>query len=252
MTLETYPDAYLRMDGQSGGSYLNAPWRVVIHTTETVGTPGYDDGKSSPHVTYNPKTRIFVQHTPFTTACRALRNLEGGVQTNRNNALQLEIVCYSDKSVADERATRLWVGDLPDTAYTDIATFLKTLTKYYNFNFKLIRIPRPKPRFGYDSPARMGEQEWNEFNGLCGHFEVPEQTHWDPGAFSFERLIAEMEKLMEPETPEAPHIDQVSKWAKPSWIAAWKKGIVLDGTYPQHVMTKEEFMVFLDRLGLLE
>ena len=44
----------------------------------------------------------------------------------------------------------------------------------------------------------------------------------------------------------------VPSWALPAWDAATHKGIVQADTKPQDVMTKAEFMVFLDRMGVLK
>ena len=59
-------------NGKSGGSYTSGPFRVVLHTTETAGLPGYRLGRSAPHLTYIPKDRRWVQHTVFTTSAREL------------------------------------------------------------------------------------------------------------------------------------------------------------------------------------
>ncbi|NIS66407.1 MAG: hypothetical protein GTO05_14860, partial [Gemmatimonadales bacterium] len=45
---------------------------------------------------------------------------------------------------------------------------------------------------GVGAKQRMSDQQWEAFNGICGHEHVPNNTHWDPGAFdiaSFVRLV---------------------------------------------------------------
>lgn len=247
--MSLYPKASYLGDGISGGSFIAAaPKRIIIHTTETEGIPKYSDGKSSPHLTYYVQKNRWVQHTPFDRASRALKNVSGGVQTNRQGAIQIEVVCYSNKPLADQKPSRLWVGNLPAYAYRSIAAAVAWLVEHYDVS-PYVRLPRPKPRSGVDSPARMGADEWNSFNGLAGHFEAPENDHWDPGAFDFIRLLEEVGEIME---PKVPFEDQVSEWAVESWRKAFHKGIVRDNTVPSARMTKEEFMVFLDRLGLLD
>jgi hypothetical protein len=44
---------------------------------------------------------------------------------------------------------------------------------------------------------RMSPTEWDSFNGVCGHQHVPENTHWDPGAFDWTRLLLEDEVTTE-------------------------------------------------------
>lgn len=182
-----YPKAIWKGDGQSGGTYEGRPWRVVLHTTETPGLPGYSNGASAPHLTYLPKTRQWIQHTELTTAARALRNEAGGVQTNRARAIQVEIVCYSAKAIAHQApATRLWVGDLPATAYADIREFIRWT--------RVVPLVWPGKQALSSSQAnapgfRMTMTEWNAFNGVCAHQHVPENTHWDTGAFDWGRLL---------------------------------------------------------------
>lgn len=178
-------------NGRSGGSYIGLPYRAVLHTTETEGMPSYSSGLTAPHFTYNPKNRTFVQHTDTATAARALRNLSGGVQTNRANALQLEIICYSAKWIADAApARRLWVGALPDSAYEDIREWLTWCSEVHGIT------PTSWPGKSADSSSkanaagfRMTTSQWNAFNGVCGHQHVPENIHWDPGALKWDKVI---------------------------------------------------------------
>ncbi len=184
-----YPEATWKGDGKSGGSYVGKPFRVVLHTTETAGVPGYGGGASAPHITYVPKARQWVQHTDFNTAARALRNVSGGVQTNRANALQVELVCYSAKNIADQSSSRLWVGELSDDHYQDLRDFLA----WTYANFDVTATWPEKQAFSSrqaNAPGfRMTDTEWNEFDGVCAHQHVPENTHWDTGALDWTQLI---------------------------------------------------------------
>ncbi len=186
-----YPEATWKGDGKSGGSYVGKPFRVVLHTTETAGVPGYSNGATAPHITYVPKTRQWVQHTNFNTAARALRNVSGGVQTNRANALQVEIVCYSAKNIADQSSSRLWVGDLTDDHYLDLRNFLSWV--YANFDVSSTWPEKQafSSREANASGFRMTGTEWNDFDGVCAHQHVPENTHWDTGALDWTRLMEE-------------------------------------------------------------
>lgn len=200
MVSARHPDAIYVGNGQSGGSYVGTPWRIVLHTTETSGMPGYSGGGSAPHVTYDPGSGIFIQHTEFTTAARALANPAGGVQTNRANALQIEIIAYSDKSIADQQPYRQWIGDLTDGQYQELADFLRWLCVDAEIPF-VVRLPRPKALYGVSSPSRMSPAAWNAYSGLCGHFEVPENSHWDTGALDILRLVNLIKEGDEDMTP---------------------------------------------------
>jgi len=186
-------------NGKSGGSYTGGPYRLVVHTTETSGLPGYNNGFSAPHITYDPEFGNFYQHTEFATAARALANPSGGVQTNRRSALQIEIIAYANKAIADQTESRVWVGDLTDQNYFDLREFIDFCSEEYGVQ----KYWPGKQAFSYsqaNAPGfRMTGAEWDVFDGVCGHQHVPEQTHWDPGAIDWDRLIVDMtpEQLQE-------------------------------------------------------
>lgn len=186
MTLR-YPPATWKGNGKSGGSYIDVPAKVVLHTTETEGLPGYTGGATAPHLTYNPKTRKWFQHTNLDTAARALRNLKGGVETNRAVAFQVEIICYSAKYISDQKPSRLWVGDLPDTAYDDLRAFV-AWTKV-----PLVWPGRQALTAGQSMATgfRLSGRDWLGYHGVIGHQHVPENVHWDPGAFDWAQLIGD-------------------------------------------------------------
>lgn len=196
MPTSRYPKATWLGNGQSGGSYTSGPWKVVLHTTETSGLPGYENGAYAPHLTYSPLTRAFYQHTSFLTAARALKNEAGGVQTNRDSALQLEIICYSNKYIADTY-NRLWVGDLSDENLADIREFLEWAHEWFG-----VKLEWPGKRALSYSEAnapgfRMSGAEWDSFNGVCAHQHLPENVHWDTGALDWSKLI--LEDILTPE-----------------------------------------------------
>jgi hypothetical protein len=172
-----YPPATLLLNGVDGGYYLGGPWKGLLHTTETAGLPGYSGGWTAPHLTYIPATRRFFQHTRFTVASRALRNLAGGTQTNRDRVLQLEIVCYSDKRIATQY-NRLWVGDLSPVHLADIREFMRWASTEFD-------IPWQYPQ----SDRRFTSGEFDNYAGWLGHKHAAENTHWDPGALDIQALM---------------------------------------------------------------
>ena len=46
--MDKYPEATWLGNGVSAGRYTGGPWKVVLHTTETIGMPGYKLGKTAP------------------------------------------------------------------------------------------------------------------------------------------------------------------------------------------------------------
>ncbi len=48
-----------------------------------------------------------------------------------------------------------------------------------------------------------------------------------------------------------PNWKDVSEWAKPAWQQAFDAGILSEASEPKAILTKEEFMVFLARAGII-
>lgn len=185
-----YPGA-VKADLGDAGPYLGGPYRGVIHTTEGSSYAGalasYKTNGSNPHFTI--KGRECWQHCPINRASRAMRNLPGGVETNRWSAVQIEVVGYAAN---------------PDWSPETIETTRRLMT----WIEKQTGIRPAAPRFlsnrdGFiarlDAPQRMGNQAWLRWDGWCGHQHVPENTHWDPGTIPITALL-----IREPLTQENP------------------------------------------------
>lgn len=189
MTATRYPPAVWLGNGKSGGSWVSGyPYRLVLHTTEGTTLPGYDNGYKAPHVTYDPETRTFYQHREFGDAARALLNVDGGVQTNRARSLQLEIITCSDKAWATKIGGD-WVGDLPESAYLDLADFVRWC--HLEFGIAL-RWPNRRAFSSAEANAsgfRMSESTWTSFDGVCSHQHVTENIHWDTGALDIAHIL---------------------------------------------------------------
>lgn len=189
-----YPKATWLGNGQSGGSFTSGPRKVVLHTTETRTLPGYQGGATAPHLTFAPASRVWYQHTELDVAARALRNEAGGEETNRDGALQVEIICYSAKNIA-EGVNGLWVGDLSQAALDELREFIEWAT---------VPIVWPgRQAFSYSQANEPGFRltlaNWDAYNGVLGHQHVPENTHWDPGALDWAYLMREEDDMI----PEA-------------------------------------------------
>ncbi len=207
-------------NGLSGGSITGGPHKIVLHTTETRGVPGYNAGRSAPHVTYYPALRKFYQHTSLLKSARALRNLSGGTETNRDSVIQLEIVCYSQKSVADKYASSgaIWVGDLTSEHLDDIRGFMHYVATEFGIPWQWPE----RQAFSYAqanaSGFRMTGDEFDNYSGIMAHQHVPENTHWDTGALDWATLMAQA-----PEEGEA--MNALRKGDKGNMVSLYRKAI---------------------------
>jgi hypothetical protein len=191
-----YPSAAWTGNGVDSGSYTSGPFKVVLHTTETRTIPGYAYGKTAPHLTYSTLNHRWIQHTDLTVAARSLQNAPGGPQTNRDSALQVEIVCYSARNYAIAFGG-IWVGELDDETLTDIREFLEWASEEFGV---AMRWPGKQALSWSEANApgfRMSPAEWDAFDGVCGHQHIPEgNVHWDPGALNWGALLEEAEMAL--------------------------------------------------------
>lgn len=154
------------------GSYTGGPFKIVHHTTEGSTAQGafsaFKASRSDPHFTVDATT-IF-QHIDTSEAARALRNSSGGVQTNRDSAIQIEVVGFAHR---------------PKTRPT-----LEKVRKLCRWIEETHNVPRDIWPNGFPKPATASGQDpgghnrnaanWDTRSGHYGHSNVPENTHWDP------------------------------------------------------------------------
>lgn len=154
------------------GPYVGGPFKIVHHTTEGSTKEGafsaYQRNRSDPHFTVD-HTGIF-QHIDTAIAARALRNLDQGVQTNKDSALQIEVVAFAH---------------LPKNGRTlaNVARLCRWLESTHN-------VPRVWPNGipkmangngGDPGGHNRNPMNWDTKGGHYGHCHVPENDHWDPG-----------------------------------------------------------------------
>lgn len=200
-----YPPAKYLGNGHAYGDYI-PPWnqegflpRLVWHTTETPGLPGYNNGDISPHLTYDPKERKWYQHVELNKSVGALKDGKDPIRTNRDGAIQVEIICYSAKNIADQSPSRLWVGDLTDEQLGDLAAFGWWLFEEWGVPLSLhpkTMLATDSSAYGANSITRMSTSDWDFRTSVAGnwgwtaHRSVPdENTHWDTGALDIPRIL---------------------------------------------------------------
>jgi hypothetical protein len=197
-----------------GGANMGAVEKVVWHTTETTSWPGYDGGKKAPHYTVMPdywtRTMVWRQHFPDTVNSRAMRNEPGGVQTNLDGAMQVEIVGTCDETRKwPKNALRSW--DLEDWQVDGLAAFVAWAHREHGVPLAAPplwlaygpdpRAPGRVPASYGDSPARMTGRAWDRFRGHCGHLHAAENSHGDPGRLPIWQIFASAHVLLEPPPP---------------------------------------------------
>lgn len=164
------PFAVWRPISGSSGAHVGGPFKIVHHTTEGSTAEGamaaFARNRSDPHFTVDATT--IWQHVDTAEGARALRNAPGGVQTNRDAAVQIELVGFAHLP-KDPRAL------------ANVARLCRWIESAHG-------VPRVWPS-GPPKPARNGRDPgghnrdaatWDTHGGHYGHCHVPENTHWDP------------------------------------------------------------------------
>jgi len=168
--MPTCPFAVQKSISGPSGTFTGGPYKIVHHTTEGSTAQGafsaFKKHRSDPHFTVDA-TAIY-QHVDTGQGARALRNAPGGVQTNRDGAIQIEVVGFAHR---------------PKTKPT-----LRNLARLCRWLEATHAIPPvwpngpPKPAKNDHDPGNHNRDPstWNTQGGHYGHCHVPENTHWDP------------------------------------------------------------------------
>lgn len=156
---------------------------LVLHTTETSGMPGFQDGATAPHYVYRPQTGEWEMWAEYEDGY--VGTLKGHSTGHYNcKAFQVEILGYSDSNHSP------WVGDFTEDNYIDLALFYRWAIERYGIGAVVTSAPDGGWRYGTNSPYRMTDDEWATFTGLTAHGAVPNNTHWDTGVLDLDLIHA--------------------------------------------------------------
>src|SRR5919197_192228 len=232
---ENWHPAAVHIRVPDAGPMLKAPSRGVLHTTETDQLPHYAHG-TAPHFTLNPRTRALWQHIPLNRAAEALEHHDG-VQTNRLNAIQIELIehaahgaQWSLTEIHNVAAIMRWVEEVAHVRRVCTVTFTNRW---------------------HGMPA----EKWLRYHGWCGHQHVPGQLarHYDPGPIDIAALLGLRCEwtlvLLRAGSTGAP-VRQVQRWIND--LARRHPGhyptLQVDGDYGDQ--TAEAVLTFQQRHGL--
>lgn len=208
---------------KDGGTFTGGPFRGVLHTTEGSSYAGarsvYAKSSVAPHFTIGLEGAW--QHVPLNRASRALPNLAGGVETNRQSAVQVEVVHRAGEPWPDELVPRVrelmeWVE-----AQTGVQPWAPPFLG--------------SQAYGLKGLARMTTSSWLTFPAWCGHQHVPESSHWDPGPVPIDALL---ERRGAPPVADIPKLNYPARCiaVRPQgdgyWLVAYDGGVFAFGAAP--------------------
>src|SRR5690349_6677769 len=175
-----------------GGTITStAPPRSVWHATEAQpGTANVwtamvrvlNNKAAEPQVLYDPVTDRLGQFMPLNVSGRALKN-DGTTRTNRVGkvCIQIEVIAYSSKPFTD-----YWK---PGPNWRNLMAALRS------WGIPDVQPAGAFPKFIESPPHNVPESPrsrtvWTTKGGHFCHAQVPGNDHGDPGAVSFQAMIA--------------------------------------------------------------
>ena len=146
---------------------------------------------------FSKRTLDWRAHYEDERSSRALVNAPGGVETNRANVVQVELIGTCDAKYRVSRkewgkagVDYLFWPDAPEWALDALAHFIADMNRRHGIPIQGPatwlnygpdpRAPGRNPASYGQSPARFSFATWRSFYGWCGHQHVPENTHGDP------------------------------------------------------------------------
>jgi len=206
-----YPAARWRGGATTYGpqpTHGNGSSALVLHTTETVGMPGFSNGDTAPHLVYDPRDRTWTQLADLN---RYVGTMKGHSSGHWNcKAIQVEILAYSDRAAAGSKG--IWVGDFTSDHYQDLAGLYAWLIAQEWVGLDLTPTPAGGWKYGTGSPYRLTPAAYAALSGLTCHGAVPGNTHWDTGVLELQLIWGIAVDGDAPPPTNPPGMERTAMW----------------------------------------
>jgi hypothetical protein len=174
------------VQGNSAGVLLQPVDKLLLHTTEGTSIKGacgaYQTNNSWPHLTVDcmfGHTYKRCGHLDMDQAARSLRNLSGGVQTNLDGVIQIEVVGFATRP---HEIDWTWLGA---NVVAPIVRRIPTIPLVSTVTW--VAYPAS---YGAGAAQRLSGAGWSFYRGILGHQHAPENLHGDPGLIPIDTIIA--------------------------------------------------------------
>jgi len=176
------------------GTYMPVVRKVLLHTTETGGWPGYAGGASAPQLTFDPRSLAWHQHNYCNWSGRALRDPSNTVvRENQDGVIQIEIIACSDLGFAD-RYGYLRITQLSDAAIRELGAFIAWAHITFGVPLRAAPLWLAYPASYGNTAARMTGPEYDRFEGVLGHQHASGNSHGDPNSIPIGKIMAAAEE----------------------------------------------------------
>lgn len=194
-----------------GGVMQSKLTKLVLHSTETTGLPGYNNGGSAPTLTIDPlKKKVWQHFRDVRVSAKALRD-NGGFAENRDLVAQIEIIGYSDPK---QKASPYFLPNMKPDAIEFVAEVVAWFCVGGAGGHEVpVRIPAqpwlPHPASYGNTASRMSTAQYDAYTGILAHLHVPESVHGDV-TLDIQAVLREVKKkLAEPDKDEEIDVSQL-------------------------------------------
>jgi hypothetical protein len=167
------------------GTVFDSIEKVLLHTTEGSGWPGYQGGAVAPNLTGYPdqaaRAMLWRAHFPVNMSSRALMHTRTQ-PTNGDHVVQIELV----GTCVPGGPGLYWPG-APEWALAGVADMLAWL--HAEWGVPLVSTVAWR---AYNAPGdgqRLSDNAYDAYRGILGHQHAPQNDHRDPGALNVARVL---------------------------------------------------------------
>lgn len=191
----------------NGGTPAGGPPRAIWHITwDELGKggklPPFDNVSRylisagfCPHLMWDPWGGRIIQYYPADRSARAVRNLSGGVETNRMGKVCLQVEAWFSPGAVVGGNRYATLADTPCKNLDKIVSWMRS------HGIK-DRWPNGWPK--WDGSSRNAVN-WRTESGHYGHSQVPENDHDDPGPMPRNMFAGGSPTPPTPRPPAAQH-----------------------------------------------
>lgn len=196
-----YPKASRHYSTAYPGVPMGGVDKLLIHSTEGSGWPGYDGGAKRPTLTYHPKTREWREHGRLDYSARALQDKTSTpVRENRDRVVQVEIIGTCDPIAHRDHPDWAYTPELTEDNLVDLADLLAFLNREWGTPLVAAPLWLPYPASYGNTKARMSSATYDAFKGLLAHQHASGNDHGD-ALINASRVVALAKAINAPKAP---------------------------------------------------
>lgn len=171
---------------QFSGIRMKRIRKIVLHSTESGGWPGYPS--FAPQLTVDLFDKKIRQHMDLDMSASTLSDpSHTQVRENRDDVLQIEIVMYCDHKKTGQRKH---VTKMGDEEYEFLSNILRWVHQEWGVPLEAsVEWVAYPDSYGYRAPQRLSGVEYDDYQGILGHQHVSGNDHGDPGKINIKKLL---------------------------------------------------------------